>query len=237
MEEQEQHIDKKHKKLLILGYVNIAISVVILILIWNISGLVAPLEALQGDVIQQPSGSPTTTGNNQRVTVSVDDDPVLGDQNAPVTIIEFSDFECPFCGRFFSNTLPQLTREYIDTGKVKLVYRDFPLSFHPNAQKAAEAGECADDQGKFWEMHDKIFENQKAMSVVDLKSYAASLGLDTSEFNSCLDSGKHAKEIQKDISDGSKYGASGTPTFFINGIKLVGAQPFSAFQQIIESEL
>lgn len=236
MEEQEQHIDKKHKKLLILNYVNIAISIVILILVFKISGLVAPLEALQGDVIQQPSG-PAAIGNNQKVTVSVDDDPVLGDQNAPVTIIEFSDFECPFCKRFFSNTLPQLTREYIDTGKVKLVYRDFPLSFHPNAQKAAEAGECADDQGKFWEMHDKIFENQQAIGIADLKSYAASLGLDTSEFNSCLDSGKHVKEIQKDISDGSKYGASGTPTFFINGIKLVGAQPFSAFQQIIESEL
>ena len=176
-----------------------------------------------------------------RFDVSADDDAVLGDSDAPVTIIEFSDYECPFCARFWSQTLPALKSEYIDTGKAKLVYRDLPLPFHANAQKAAEAAECAGDQDKYWDMHDKIFENQ-AIEISDLKGYAGDLGLDTAEFNSCLDSGKHEDEVNKDYSDASKVGASGTPTFFIgndeNGyVKIVGAQPFAVFQQVIDAEL
>lgn len=172
-----------------------------------------------------------------RLQVSADDDPVKGAENAPVTIIEFSDFQCSFCGRFFTQTLPSLEKEYIETGKVKLVYRDFPLSMHENAQKAAEAAECADEQGKFWEYHDKIFKNQNALDTASLKQYAEDLGLDTTKFNDCLDSNKMASEVQNDFSDGQSYGGSGTPTFFINGQKLVGAQPFSAFKQIIDAEL
>ena len=172
-----------------------------------------------------------------RGTISVDDDPVKGDANAPITIVEFSDFECPFCARFYSQTYKQLETEYIDTGKVKLVFRDFPLGFHQNAQKASEAAECADDQGKFWEMHDAIFENQQSLSISSLKQWAGQIGLDTGEFNSCLDSGKHSEEVQSDFREGATYGVSGTPSFFINGIQLVGAQPFSAFKQIIDSEL
>ena len=117
------------------------------------------------------------------------------------------------------------------------MYRDLPLPFHPEAQKAAEATECADDQGKFWEMHDKIFENQQIISMENYKKWAAELGVDTQEFNSCLDSGKHADEIKKDLADASSYGASGTPTFFINGKRLVGAQPFEAFKALIDQEL
>ena len=172
-----------------------------------------------------------------RGTINVDDDPMKGDANAPVTIVEFSDFECPFCAKFYSQTMNQLQTNYIDTGKVKLVFRDFPLSFHQNAQKAAEAAECADDQGKFWEMHDAIFENQQSLSISSLKQWAGQIGLDTGEFNSCLDSGKHSEEVQSDFREGATYGVSGTPSFFINGIQLVGAQPFSAFKQIIDSEL
>jgi protein-disulfide isomerase len=172
------------------------------------------------------------------IEVSADDDAVLGDENAPITIIEFSDYECPFCARFYLNTLPRLKSEYIDTGKVKLIYRDFPLSsIHPNAQKAAEAAECAEEQGKYYEMHDKIFENQQAITTTDLKKYANEIGLDTNTFNVCLDSGEMAGEVQKDFQDGQLAGVRGTPTFFINGKPLVGAQPFEAFQQIIEGEL
>jgi len=181
--------------------------------------------------------APTVPSAGSPVEVSEDNDPFKGDPNAPVVMIEFSDFECPFCGRFYSQTLSQIEEKYINTGKVKLVYRDFPLSFHPNAQKAAEAGECANEQGKFWELHDTIFENQNAISVSDLKGYAAGLGLNTSQFTSCLDSGKYAGEVASDIADGTAAGASGTPTFFINGQILVGAQPFSAFEQVIEAEL
>jgi len=171
------------------------------------------------------------------VKIDADDDAILGDEGAPVTIIEFSDYECPFCARFWRETLPQIKQEYIDTGKVKLVYRDFPLNIHRNAQKAAEAAECAGEQSKYYEMHDKIFENQQAIDVLSLKRYAQEIGLNTAEFNSCLDSGKMASEVKKDFSDGQAAGVRGTPAFFINGKLVSGAQPFSVFQQAINAEL
>ena len=180
-------------------------------------------------------------GSNPTVSVSVDDDAVLGDPNAPITIIEFSDYQCPYCGRFWSQTLPQLKEQYIDTGKAKLVYRDFPLvSIHQYAEKAAEAAEAARELGgdeAYFEMHDKIFANQNALTISDLKQYARQIGLDGNQFDSLLDSGKYADEVQEDFEDGAKAGVQGTPTFFINGQMLVGAQPFSAFQQVIEQEI
>lgn len=186
---------------------------------------------------QVPSQEQAPPPQPGAVQVSEDDDAFLGNANAPVKIVEFSDYQCPFCARFYSNTLPDLKKNFIDTGKVKFVYRDYPLGFHEDAQKAAEATECAEDQGKFWEMHDKIFDNQRAIDVNSLKTYASELGLDTDQFNSCLDSGKYASEVQKDLSDGQAAGVSGTPTFFINGKKLVGAQPYEAFEQVINQEL
>ena len=168
----------------------------------------------------------------------VDDDPVLGNKNAPITIVEFSDFQCPFCARFKSETLGQIKTQYIDTGKVKLIYRDFPLtSIHPIAQKAAEASECADDQGKFWEYHDKVFDNQALLSGNSLKQWAADLKLDTNKFNKCLDSGEKANEVAKDLQDSATAGGRGTPYFIIGDQPLSGAQPFSAFQAAIESQL
>jgi protein-disulfide isomerase len=172
-----------------------------------------------------------------KIEVSIDDDYVKGDPDAPITIVEFSDFECPFCGKFYSQTLPSIQQKYIDTGKVKFVYRDFPLDFHKSAQKAAEAAQCAGDQGKYWEFHDKIFENQPSLNLENLKQWAVDLGLNTNEFNQCLDSGKHYEEVQKDMKDGADAGVRGTPAFFINGVFLSGAQPFSAFEKIIEEEL
>jgi protein-disulfide isomerase len=196
---------------------------------------------LKGDKQDTPPTIPTGAVAglpSTPVDVSVDDDPVKGEKNAPVTIIEFSDFQCPFCGRFFLEALPQIEEKYIKTGKARLVYRDFPLSsLHPMAQKAAEASECADEQGKFWEMHDKIFQNQGTLSLSNLKQWATDLKLDTKRFNTCLDSSKYASEVQKDFNDGQAAGVSGTPSFFINGQLLVGAQPFSSFQAAIESEL
>ncbi len=173
----------------------------------------------------------------QKVDVSVDDDPSKGSKDAEVTIIEFSDFQCPYCARFFTQTLPLIDENYIKTGKVRLVYRDFPLSFHQNAQKAAEAAECADEQNKFWEYHDLVFKNQGALSIDDLKKYAANLKLDTAKFDACLDSGKYEEEVKKDFADGQKAGVTGTPAFFVNGKPLVGAQPFSAFKEVIDAEL
>lgn len=172
--------------------------------------------------------------------ISENDDPVKGLDDAPVTIIEFSDFQCPYCASFYSQTMQQLEDEYIKTGKAKLVFRDFPLSFHENAQKAAEAAECADEQGKFWEYHDLLFERQSEWSnigITKFKEYAQELGLNTKTFNQCLDSGEMASEVKKDLQDGKSYGISGTPAFLINGELLVGAQPFSVFKQKIDKIL
>lgn len=188
-----------------------------------------------GQIGQKPEGP-------ERVAVSPDDDPALGRAEAPVVIVEFSDFQCPYCARFAQQTFPQLKREYIDTGKVRLVFRDFPLSFHQNAALAAEAAQCAHEQGRFWEYHDRLFAGQgewsgSANAGQVFAGYAEGLGLDGARFRECLSSKRYAAEVQKDFNDGKGYGVTGTPTFFINGVKLVGAQPFSAFQQAIEAEL
>lgn len=166
-----------------------------------------------------------------------DDDPVLGDKDAPVIIVEFSDFECSFCKRFHDETLPKIKEQYIRTGKVRFVYRDFPLPFHPDAQKTAEAAECADDQGQFWAYHDELFENQQALGTEKLRQYAQDLSLDMEEFNSCFDSGKHADEVKADLKDGANSGVSGTPTFFIGDELVSGAQPFSVFKAVIDAKL
>jgi protein-disulfide isomerase len=171
------------------------------------------------------------------VAVSLDDDAVKGDANAPVTIIEFSDFECPFCGKYVEETYPLIIKNYVDTGVVKYVFRDFPLSFHQNAQKAAEAAECAGEQNQYWEMHDILFANNDKLSVNDLKGYAVELGLDTEDFNTCLDSNKMAEEVKKDMADGVEYGVTGTPAFFINGKLVSGAMPYESFEQEIEAAL
>lgn len=224
-------------------FLNILIIVAFILVLINLGAtfnLYSKFNSITGETAAEPEPQPIPLAEPQivpKVEVSVDDDPVKGSEDASVTIIEFSDFQCPFCGRFYTQALPQIEKNYIETGKVKLVYRDYPLGFHENAQKAAEASECADEQGKFWEYHDKLFENQGALDVDSLKQYADDLGLDTAEFNGCLDSDKMASEVQADFNDGRSYGVSGTPTFFVNGFKLVGAQPYSAFEQAIEQEL
>jgi protein-disulfide isomerase len=170
-----------------------------------------------------------------RVKVDAGDDPVKGPEGAPVTIVEFSDFQCPYCARVPA-VLKQIAQNYGD--KVKVVFRDFPLlAIHPQAAKAAEAGACAFDQGKFWEMHDKLFENQGSLQVADLKKRAEELGLDAAVFAECLDSGRKAAEWQADLKEGEAYGVQSTPSFFVNGRAVVGAQPFETFAQVIEDEL
>ena len=168
-----------------------------------------------------------------------DDDPFLGNEDALVTIIEFSDYECPFCERFYRQTLPSIKSTYIETGKVKFVYRDFPLGFHSQAEPAAIAANCAGEQGKYFQFHDKIFDNGGAggKSNADYKKWAQEIGLDVPKWEKCTNDPAQKQEIQKDISDGSAAGISGTPGFIINGKLVSGAQPFSVFQQIIEAEL
>ena len=194
----------------------------------------APAQAAQPRENQpsQPSVAPTLDMKSL-----IDDDAIEGNANAPVTIIEWSDYECPFCARFYSQTLGQIRSQYIETGKAKLVFRDFPLNFHQNAQKAAEAAECAGEQGKYYEMHDKLFEDGVDGGVSTFKNYAKNIGLDTSKFDECLDSGAMASEVAKDMQAGQSAGITGTPGFIINGKLVVGAQPFENFKQIIEAEL
>jgi len=182
--------------------------------------------------------------------ISADNDPVIGNLDAPITIIEFSDFQCPFCARFYSQTLPLIYEEYIDQGKVKLVFRDFPIqSIHPNAVPAAVASECANEQGKFKEMHDILFDNQNQWNnqeTVDALSlfsqYATEIQLEQETFDSCLTSGKYIEEIQKDLNDGQNYGVTGTPGFFVGNdqigyVQIKGAQPFDIFKKVIDAQL
>jgi protein-disulfide isomerase len=163
-----------------------------------------------------------------------DHDPMLGPANAPVTIIEFSDYQCPYCARVVP-TLKKLKAEYGD--KVRIVFKDFPLPNHPQAPKAAEAAHCAGEQGKYWEMHDRMFGHQGALLVPQLKESAAALGLDAAKFEQCLDSGKYAGVVQEDLEYGSDLGVSSTPSLYINGRPVVGAQPFDVFKRVIDEEL
>ena len=189
----------------------------------------------QGFVLDE--ASPAGATESAKLDVSIDDDAVKGNADAPVTIVEFSEFQCPFCKKYFDETYPQIVKNYVLTGKVKYVFRDFPLEFHPNAQKAAEAAECAGEQGQYWQMHDELFRNQDRLDVVSLKSYAKELKLDTAKFDACLDNGDMAEEVKKDAVDGQSYGVTGTPAFFINGKLISGAMPYSAFVTEIEAAL
>lgn len=160
--------------------------------------------------------------------------PTRGPANAPVTVVEFSDFQCPFCGREVP-VIDKMMKEY--DGKVKLVFRHFPLDFHPFAAKAAEAGACAADQGKFWELHDKMFANQQKLAVDDLKGYAKAVGVDAARFDKCLDSGEKKSLVDADTKAGTEAGVNGTPAFFINGIFINGAQPYEQIKQAVDREL
>jgi protein-disulfide isomerase len=206
--------------------------------------------SLAGNDQQAAQASPTPTKIANPKTLFGPDDAALGNANAKVTIVEFSDFQCPYCRKFFVDTFAQLKKDYIDTGKVQLIFRNFPLSFHPAAKPAALAAQCAKDQGKFWEYHDAVFEQQQRMEpdpsavpktitfgIPELKSWAAKIGLDASQFNSCLDSQKYASKVDADTNAGTAVGVSGTPSFFIDGTLVVGAQPYSQFKALIDAEL
>lgn len=168
------------------------------------------------------------------VDVGADDDPALGPKDATVTIIEFSDFQCPYCRRV-QPALKQLLQEYPEA--VKLVFRDFPLrNIHPQAQKAAEASQCAAEQQRFWPYHDKLFAVEDLLPQ-NLKQYAQELGLDTTQFNACLDSGKYAEEVERDLQDGLTAGVNATPSFFVNGQPMAGAATYEQFKEAVDAAL
>lgn len=170
-----------------------------------------------------------------RVTIDSEGFPSKGPADASVTIVEFSDFECPYCARI-NPTLERVVETYGD--KVRIVFRQFPLNnIHPNAQKAAEASLCAHEQEKFWQMHDAMFKEQRSLGVEQLKEKAGRLGLDTDAFNECLDSSRYADAVAADLQEGSRAGITGTPAIFINGRFLSGAQPYEEISRLIDSEL
>lgn len=174
--------------------------------------------------------------------VALEGEPSIGNKDTKVTLVEFVDYQCPFCKKFADETFGQIKTEYVDTGKIQLVFKDLPLDFHPQALPAAAAANCADDQGKYLEMHNKIFVGQQSWAGnagADgiFAGYAKELGLDLGQFNGCIASGKYDAEIQADIAEAAQVGVRGTPSFLINGELLVGAQPFANFKQAIDKLL
>ncbi len=199
----------------------------------------------QGAVIDNTANANQFPTPQPKVDVEPGTLPILGSADAPVTIVEFSDIQCPFCKRFVDDAFVELKTKYIDTGKVKLAFRHYPLtSIHPNAKKAGEAVECANEQNKFWDYHDLLFAKQdewsqlaSADAVNSFVDYSGELGLDTAQFRNCLDSSKFQQKVEDDLAAGMDAGVDGTPAFFINGWRLTGAQPFASFEQLIEQEL
>ncbi len=234
-------MQEQQRKSFIMGVVT---ALAIVIVLGGVYMLGAKFGGAQGagPTAQQPTGQQPTQpsgpeGDASKIAKVSDKDHIRGNEKAPITMIEFSDFQCPFCQRFHG-TVQQVLADYKD--KVRVVYRHFPLrSIHPQAQKAAEASECASEQGKFWEMHDKLFDLNAAntLSLDTMKNAAKELGLNTTKFNDCLDSGKMAPIVEADYQDGIAGGVSGTPGTFVNGQYLAGALPYDEVKSILDSLL
>jgi protein-disulfide isomerase len=207
------------------------------------------LDAIQKLLQQALSAAAGQPQAFKEATLNVEGDYSMGDKSAKVTLIEFTDYQCPYCGRNFQQTLPRVVAEYVRTGKVRYILRDFPLEpIHPLAFKAAEAARCGGEQGKYWEMHDRLFSNQSALSGDALLAHAKAVGLDPDKFNDCLASGKEVAKIRGDMAEGQKNGITGTPAFFLGLTqpnertvkatkRIVGAQPYASFKEAIDDLL
>jgi protein-disulfide isomerase len=198
--------------------------------------LVSNVFPLDGSLTQEAN----PTGSNEPIDVSVGGSPSKGSKSAKVTVVEFTDYQCPFCAKYYSESYKKIVKNYVDTGKVLYVIKDFPLNFHDQAQKAAEAARCVGDQKGdtgYFRMHDKLFENQQSLSEANYKVWAKEIGVDAKKFDECLTSGKFADGVKADLAYGQQIGISGTPGFFVNGKLVSGAQPYSVFEQLIEAEL
>lgn len=191
--------------------------------------------ALQPDAGAGAGAAPTSAPQYVRYKIPTDGFPSLGPADAPITLVEFADFQCPYCRQWEQQTYQPLLEKY--KGKIRFVYRDFPLTqIHPNAQPAAEAAQCANEQGKFWDFHDKLFSSENLGDDV-YKQYAQELGLDMTKFDECYTSHKYAQAITDDANFAINLGVNSTPTFFINGLAIIGAQPLSSFTSVIDKEL
>jgi protein-disulfide isomerase len=181
-------------------------------------------------------GSAAAQANTiRRVDVSTDGDPSIGPDNAPITIIEFSDYQCPYCQVWYKQVFQELLASY--PNKIRFVYRDMPLPMHPEAIPAAEAANCAGEQNAYWKYHDALFSQQYGLNQSAYEQYAADLGLDTKAFANCLESDRYLNEVQADASDAARVGITGTPSFVVNGRIMVGALPIADFKAVIDEEL
>jgi len=222
-------MDDQANKYLIPGAIVLAGAVIAVAVLYSVNG--SPSKNTGADNTAAIAALPTVTSG----------DFVLGEKNAPVTVVEYGDFQCPFCGKFFKDTEQVLRENYIKTGKIKFIYRDFAF-LGQESLWAANAARCAGEQGKFWEYHDYLYnnqrgENQGAFSKDNLKGFASVLGLDKEKFSACFDSDKYLEEVKKATKAGGEAGVQGTPAVFINGKINVGALPTATFTQIIEDEL
>lgn len=190
--------------------------------------------AKQGEAAAQPKMP--EPGKKRVEGVNAGKAAIKGKTNAPVLLVEFSDFQCPYSKMFYKQTFPQIDKDYIATGKVKFAYRDYPLAFHPQAKPAAIAAACAAKQNKYWQMFDKLMP-ATALDEASIQNYAKEIGLNPTSFSSCLKDEKIAQEVDKEMKEGEGFGVQGTPAFFINGRFVVGVYPFEAFKKIIEEEL
>lgn len=191
---------------------------------------------------QQQPQEPTEVGADVWKTMIANPVAVKGDENAKVTLVEFTDYQCPFCKRYVDQTKAQIEKDYVATGKVRYILRDLPLPFHQNAQKAAEAVKCAGAKGKYWEMHDLMFKNQDIWSgstdaATVFTGYAGTVGLNSAKFSGCLTNGEQKAAVDQDAALAQKAGLGGTPSFVINGKILVGAQPYEQFKAAIDAAL
>jgi len=219
----------------------IGVFFLLLIMLFGFKVLVLVRKINRGEIAtpEQFTKSKSLTVNSktslERFDVVTLDDPSLGPKGALVTIVEFSDFECPYCRQAFP-IIREIVNIYGD--KIRYIYRDFPVSdLHPNAEKAAEAAQCAYEQGKFWPYHDKLFLNQENLNINDLKLYASQVGLNQELFDVCLDSGKYENEVKQDFNDGVLAGVRGTPTWFIEGVRVEGVIPLQIFKKVIEEQI
>ncbi|MBM3233295.1 DsbA family protein [Candidatus Pacearchaeota archaeon] len=187
-------------------------------------------------VPQQQQRPPADT----KVEVTEGDSPVKGSKSAKIAIVEFSDYECPFCKKFYIETYKQIVKDYVDTGKARIVFKDFPLSIHSKAQKAHEAALCVKEQlgdMGYFKMHDKLFENQESLSIENYKKWAREFDSSGVKFDQCLDTGKYESKVKENLAYGQQLGVTGTPAFFINGKPVRGAQPYEVLKRLIDAEL
>lgn len=209
----------------------------------ELSEIRSELKAIKILVQQRPAQRPKAL---QRAKANIKDDPTMGSPEAKVVLVEYTDYQCPFCSRHAKNTFPLIKKEFVDTGKIRYVLKDFPLPSHKQAKDGSEATHCAGEEGKYWEMHDLLFANMRQMSVEDLEGHAAGLGLNVKKFKTCLGDDRYIKAIEEDIAEGRQGGVTGTPSFLlgtitgdgvVEGVVIKGARSYDFFKSQIEMQL